>query len=175
MLVIVSDFHFSDGTAVPANWNVNSRAIELLLREIYRQAVRKEVKELYLVLLGDMFDTLRSELWLEATLADRPWGDPRAIEVGFELSPAARLIARQITQRIIDQNRVALDLLAGRAAASGSATDPELLPPPGIPVHRVFIPGNHDRLYLCDPEVRRLTREALGLMDETAAAADGIF
>ena len=63
MLVIVSDFHFSDGTAVPANWNVNPRGIELLLRDVYRQATRKGVKELYLVLLGDIFDTLRSEVW----------------------------------------------------------------------------------------------------------------
>ena len=175
MLVIVSDFHFSDGTAVPANWNVNSRAIELLLRDVYRQAVRKEIKELYLVLLGDMFDTLRSELWLDAPLGDRPWGDARAVEVGYELSLATRLLARQITQRIIDQNRVALDLLAGRAAAPGGEVDPELVPPPGLAVHRVFIPGNHDRLYLCDPEVRRLTRAALTLMDEDAAAAAGIF
>ena len=174
MLVIVSDFHFSDGTAVPANWNVNARAIELLLRDVYRQAARKQVKELYLVLLGDMFDTLRSEVWLDAPLADRPWGNPRALEVGYELAPATRLLARQITQRIIEQNRAALDLLAGRSDP-GVATDPELLPPSGIPVHRVFIPGNHDRLYLCDPEVRRLTREALNLMDEDAAAADGIF
>jgi hypothetical protein len=44
-------------------------------------------------------------------------------------------------------------------------------------VHRVFIPGNHDRLYLCDPQVLKLTREALGSIDETsaAAAAQGIF
>ena len=175
MLVIVSDFHFSDGTAVPANWNVNPRAIELLLRDVYRQATRKKVKELYLVLLGDMFDTLRSEAWLEAPLADRPWGDPRSLGDGYELSAATRILARQITQQIIAQNRAALDLLAGRAAATGDALDPELVPPADIPVHRVFIPGNHDRLYLCDPEVRRLTREALNLMDETAAASDGIF
>lgn len=179
MLVIVSDFHFSDGTAVPANWNVNPRGIELLLRDVYRQAARKGAKELYLVLLGDIFDTLRSETWLEAPMSERPWGDPRALDDGHLMPGAARRHARTITQNIITQNRAALDLLAGRspAASADYEPDPTLLPPPGLTVHRVFIPGNHDRLYLCDPEVRRLTREALGTLDETAAAAAaaGIF
>ncbi len=175
MLVIVSDFHFSDGTAVPANWNVNPRGIELLLRDVYRQAARKGVRELYLVLLGDIFDTLRSEAWLEVPLPERPWGDPRALDDGYVMPSAARRHARKITQNIIVQNRAALELLAGRspAATADYEPDPNLAPPPGIPVHRVFIPGNHDRLYLCDPEVRRLTQQALGITDEPAAA--GIF
>ena len=179
MVVIVSDFHFSDGTAVPANWNVNPRGIELLLRDVYRQADRKGVKELYLVMLGDMFDTLRSEVWLQVPLGERPWGDPRSLHDGYELPQATRRHARGITHSIIAQNRAALDLLAGRVPAPTSdyAPDPDLAPPAGLPVHRVFIPGNHDRLYLCDPQVRQLTREALGSIDETsaAAAAQGIF
>jgi hypothetical protein len=175
MLVIVSDFHFSDGTAVPANWNVNPRGIELLLRDVYRQATRKRVKELYLVLLGDMFDTLRSEAWLDVPLHERPWGDPRAMEAGFSMPEAARQHARQITRRIIAQNQAALDLLAGRPGSQSGERDGELVPPPGLSVRRVFIPGNHDRLYLCDSEVRRLTREALGSLDETAASAEGIY
>ena len=77
--------------------------------------------------------------------------------------------------RIGLDHRAALELLAGRspAATADYEPDPNLAPPPGIPVHRVFIPGNHDRLYLCDPEVRRLTQQALGITDEPAAA--GIF
>ena len=117
MLVIVSDFHFSDGTAVPAYWNVNPRGIELLLRDVYRQAARKGVNELYLVLLGDMFDTLRSEQWLEVPLAERPWGDPRALDDSYLLPAAFAPEERALVDETLDQLGLPQDPGFYRAAA----------------------------------------------------------
>lgn len=171
MLAIVSDFHLSDGTAVPAGWNVNERAVELLLGEIYEQARKRQVRQLDLVFLGDMLDPIRSEVWLEVPLAERPWADASALDGDAPLSPAATLHARAITQRIIDANRAALEVLSGarESGVSGSS----LRPP--CPVRRIFIPGNHDRLYLLDDGIRAMTRRALGTVDERLLGGEGIF
>src|SRR5262245_21930883 len=80
MLVIVSDLHFCDGTAVPAEWNVNERAMRLLMRNIYALARRKGIRDLDLVLLGDVFDVLRSEYWMTVPLAERMWADAQALD-----------------------------------------------------------------------------------------------
>lgn len=174
MLVVVSDFHFCDGTAVPPLWNVNERAVELLLTDVYLQAEKKKAKQLYLIFLGDMFDLIRTEEWLKVSETERPWSRAAALSAGHKLSAATLSHARRITRATIDCNRKALDLLSGRSTESVCEENASIAPPPGLEVHRIFIPGNHDRLYLVDPEIRKLMRQALGTQEDLRKVVPGI-
>jgi UDP-2,3-diacylglucosamine pyrophosphatase LpxH len=176
MLVIISDIHLCDGSAFPVH--VDPRAFRLLLSEIYElaRASRRGARSWHvdLVLLGDVFDLLRTERWFvdrqgrEVPPSARPWGDPTCLTAA---QPAAETLhhARAITDEIIEKNAAALAVLRGEA--EGCA------PPEGVTVRRIFIPGNHDRLYLHDEEIRRKVLGALGAIDGrcAGAAADGVF
>ena len=67
MLVFASDVHLTDGTSgttiVPRAFDKLCRSIEDIVRE---SAKSKEsmIKKVEFVLLGDIFDVIRSSLWL---------------------------------------------------------------------------------------------------------------
>jgi UDP-2,3-diacylglucosamine pyrophosphatase LpxH len=72
MLAIVSDLHLTDETT--AN-NVHPRALALLGREIKQAAKDKKANEVHVVLLGDVFDLVRTDYWLRNVPPEaRPWG-----------------------------------------------------------------------------------------------------
>lgn len=176
MLVIISDIHLCDGSAFPVH--IDPRAFRLLLSEIYElaQSSRRGARSWHvdLVLLGDIFDLLRTERWFvdrqgrDVPLSLRPWGDPTCLSAA---PPSAETLrqARAITDEIIERNAEALAVLRGEG--EGCA------PPEGVTVRRIFIPGNHDRLYLHDDEIRQRVLQALGAIDgrSEGAAAAGIF
>jgi UDP-2,3-diacylglucosamine pyrophosphatase LpxH len=84
MLVILSDVHLTDGSS---GTTINPEAFQKfgkILLDILGDTPRGErIKEIELVLLGDIFDVIRSNLWLcreNHPLENpiRPWSDPRA-------------------------------------------------------------------------------------------------
>jgi UDP-2,3-diacylglucosamine pyrophosphatase LpxH len=165
MLAFISDLHFSDGTAIAGN--VAPEAFELALDEIYELAAqvartRDEPTNVDVVLLGDIFDLLRTERWFEdrngnaVPLAERPWATPAALN-GATQNPRALVHARAMVDEIVEKNADAL-------AALRSETVP---PPEGVTVRRIYVPGNHDRLYLHDEGIRARMRAALGAVDGT--------
>jgi UDP-2,3-diacylglucosamine pyrophosphatase LpxH len=172
MLVILSDLHFCDETAMERN--VHADDFRIMMNEIYDLAreylVRDERRrQLDIVLLGDIFDLLRTERWFRdrqgqpVPLSVRPWAGAEVLDRP-EHRPETLAHARAIAREIIAQNDEVLRLLRGEG----------LTPPPDCQVRRIYVPGNHDRLYLHDAELRRLLREALGSVDETALAHEGI-
>ncbi|HZS36076.1 MAG TPA: hypothetical protein VFF06_04585 [Polyangia bacterium] len=168
MLVIVSDLHLCDGTAYPQN--VTAASFGLLQSDIYSLAKRYNAKNLDLVFLGDVFDLLRTERWFEddagkpVAMGERPWGYDGAID-GKRPPDATLARARAILDGIVARN---LDVLA---ALRGEATGLEA----PCPVRRIYLPGNHDRLYLFDDQLRARVQTALGATDERSLAAEGIF
>ncbi|MFS8065516.1 MAG: hypothetical protein ACMG6S_04005 [Byssovorax sp.] len=169
----MSDIHFSDATAQIGN--VATPAFSTVLREIYGRAERlvrlqKKPVHLDIVLLGDIFDHLRTERWFEdasgapVPLSERPWATPAALEAG-PISPLVAARARAILAEAILECKDSLETLRGERR----------LPPEGVEVRRVYIPGNHDRLYLHDAEVRRQILGALGAVDGAGLSAEGIF
>lgn len=173
MLAIISDLHFCDGTATEKN--VNPRAFELALGEIYALAAkaarqRDRPTQLDLVLLGDVIDLLRTERWFEdrdgvpVPLSERPWGSVKALD-RVVASPAVIARASLILDEILTENAAALEMLRGESAP----------PPAGVEVRRLYFPGNHDRLYLHDATIAARIRAALGAVDTAGLEAEGIF
>ena len=175
MLVILSDLHLCDHTAMERN--ATPEDLRAVIEEIYALA-RTELKnpdeprQLDIVLLGDVFDLLRTERWLvnrdgtEVPLSERPWAN--GCDLDDPTPPEAALIrARAIAQDIAEQNADFLSLLRGEGLQGSLPADCQ--------VRRIYISGNHDRLYLHDPHIRNIIRKALGAADEYSLSAEGIF
>ena len=82
MLVFISDLHFVDGSAEEQNFSY--RALEYFFDDLAAIATKpsNNIKEIKLVLLGDIFDLLRTENWFGYPADERPWGtNEQAIEV----------------------------------------------------------------------------------------------
>jgi hypothetical protein len=97
-------------------------------------------------------------------LEERPWGTTAALEAG-PIAPAVAARARGILDEAIAANTESLATLRGE----------KRLPPEGVIVRRIYIPGNHDRLYLHDDGIRARILGALGAVDGTGLAAEGIY
>lgn len=171
MLAFISDLHFSDGTAIAGN--VTKEAFTLALRELYELAAqvaraRDRPTRLDLVLMGDIFDLLRTERWFEdregnpVPLAERPWATAEALVTGG-VDPRVAARGRAMVDEIVDLNAEALAMLRGECAP----------PPEGVIVRRIYMPGNHDRLYLLDAGIRARILSALGAVDGTEMGEEG--
>lgn len=171
MIAFISDLHFSDGTAIAGN--VTPEAFSLACRELHELAAevaraRNRPTRLDLVLMGDIFDLLRTERWFEdragdpVPLAERPWGTPEALVTGgVDARVAAR--GRAMVDEIVEMNADALAMLRGEGER----------PPEGVEVRRIYIPGNHDRLYLLDEGIRARILGALGAVDGPSVGEEG--
>ncbi len=152
MLVVISDLHLTDGAAggalSPGAFSLfTQRLKELAFFASWRSdGAYRPVERIDLVLLGDIFDLLRSIHW-RVKPAIRPWGDPHAAEMIEQIA--------QITNGILVHNQRALSSL--RALATGGAI---ALPPSSqagrraaqaeeqpIPVRIHYMVGNHDWFY----------------------------
>jgi UDP-2,3-diacylglucosamine pyrophosphatase LpxH len=159
MLAIISDLHFCDGTAYPQN--VNAGSFALLYSDLYTLAKRRRAKNLDIVFLGDVVDLLRTERWFAVPIGERPWGEPAALD-GATPPDATLAHGRRILGGLLEANRDVLAALRSDAEAP-------------CKVRRIYLPGNHDRLYLFDAQVRGMVRDALGAVDETQLADEGIY
>jgi len=149
MLVIISDLHFVDGTAGEHNVPVDAFTIFFEnLKGATERLVKKnrDVKEIKIVFLGDIFDLLRTEEWFEPLPEDeRPWGTK---EVKIKQH------ANDIFDKIINKNKAVFVLLSGNLSKEfGFHVEPE----------RIYIPGNHDRLCNKYPNLRKKVCKNLGI------------
>ncbi|MDD5007100.1 MAG: metallophosphoesterase [Syntrophorhabdaceae bacterium] len=148
MLVFVSDLHFVDETA--GKHNIATEAFRIFFQDIAGNVERykknnREIQEIKIVFLGDIFDLLRTEMWFGYPVDERPWGTNESkIEAHAET----------IFDAIISKNRETFDLLKKDLKKEfGFPFEPE----------RIYIPGNHDRLCNKYPKLRDKIREALGI------------
>jgi UDP-2,3-diacylglucosamine pyrophosphatase LpxH len=168
MLAIISDLHFCDGSATDKN--VAAKAFSMALDDICALARSAATKDrpahVDLVMLGDVFDLLRTERWFEdgdgkpVPLAERPWGSAEALDPGHRLPEPVLLRARAILEAVIEKNEDALAILRQE--------------PEGVTVRRILLPGNHDRLALHDERLYARMREALDAADERTLVAEGV-
>jgi len=148
MLVFISDLHFVDGTA--GEHNVPTEAFEIFLEDIAGTAKwltqdGRDIEEVKLVFLGDIFDLLRTEMWFDYPENERPWGsDDKKIEAN----------ANTIFDAIVTKNQATFALLSGQLGGRfGLPIEPE----------RVYVPGNHDRLCNRYKSLRAKVRSNLGI------------
>ena len=88
MLVVISDLHLTDGTT---SENVAPQAFDILKQEIVDNVRRAKAQEVQVLLLGDIFDIVRTEWWFDPAHVQpnmRPWYniDPHT---GLNTDPAA--------------------------------------------------------------------------------------
>lgn len=119
MITLISDLHLSDSTA---RSTINVPRLLQHLSRAFAYASEKKVEKLTLVLLGDIFEVLKSEVWLERSL--RPWE---------ACAPAHDEAVAEIIRRIIGANEEFFVGLQEMQSAYGSR------------LRMVYVPGNHDR------------------------------
>jgi UDP-2,3-diacylglucosamine pyrophosphatase LpxH len=141
MLVILSDIHLTDGTS---GTTIVPRAFQKfgsILSDIVGDPRQAQIKEIQIVLLGDIFDVIRSSLWLRKenqhlTHPIRPWSNPGDQDTG---GWDVRTYAETIVQAIIHHpdNIEAMNYL--RQCQSAWADR-------GVKVDFTYLMGNHDWL-----------------------------
>jgi UDP-2,3-diacylglucosamine pyrophosphatase LpxH len=169
MLVVISDLHLNDDSAAPEN--IHPGAFAIWIKDVIALARQNKARELIFVYLGDMVDLLRTEYWFypapgvplgaqgreDFPLAHRPWGMHDINQHPDQLSEACRARALAILERISIQASEQLAYLRGDTAGIQ-----EELAALGIPIQRLYLPGNHDRLFWVDAAVRQEILGALG-------------
>ncbi|MEI7636203.1 MAG: hypothetical protein WCJ37_02780 [Syntrophus sp. (in: bacteria)] len=150
MLVFLSDVHLTDGSS--------GETIKATAFRIFAENLRKladsvsPLEEIRLVLLGDIFDIIRSAVWVDDTVSVRPW-DPAG--------PVQEDVVAKILQGIITNNRESLAEL--RALGTYAQTR-------NVPFEITYIIGNHDWLINRYSRCINMVQAALG-MDPGAAVA----
>ncbi len=177
MLVIASDIHLGDGTCgksiSPSAFHLFAdRLQELAFNASWRtNGTYEPIKEIDVLLMGDILDPLHSARWLESSLSDphyvRPWTDSTRPEYATTL--------QNITVAILQNNAESVGLLK-KLASEGFALPqnaernypvdtPGNLAPVKVNFH--YMVGNHDWYYhLPGPafdQVRQGIVETLGL------------
>lgn len=150
MLVFISDLHFVDGSA--GEHNLSHRAFEYFFEDVEGIAKKttNKIKEIKIVLLGDIFDLLRTEAWFDYPVDERPWGTNE---------PAIEVHARTLFDAITDhpENRQTFRLfrqgMADLQVNCSLATAPRLF----------YLPGNHDRLVNRYSGLRQKVCDCLGI------------
>lgn len=142
MLVFMSDLHFTDGTG--GQHNPPAKVFKLVFSNLGRIAARAKAKEIKIVLLGDIFDLLRTQKWLDVPAAERPWGTDATAVPGR---------AEAILDAIVTTNAEAL-------AVFNSDLEEEFAFP--MRPEFTYVIGNHDRLLAVYPQLRDAACGALG-------------
>jgi UDP-2,3-diacylglucosamine pyrophosphatase LpxH len=159
MLVFISDLHFVDGTA--GEHNLPTRAFEYFFEDLVSIAGKEsnKIKEIKIVLLGDIFDLLRTEKWFPFDENQRPWGDDEG-----EIEKHAQEILKDIlthaensqTFQAIKDGVKNLKDRCQKFPQCKLESDPRLF----------YIPGNHDRLVNKYSSLRVKVCECLGIPKE---------
>lgn len=136
MLIAISDLHLTDGTTAA---NPHETAIELLLRELETSIAAKGPTELRFLLLGDIYDLLRTDYWHSRLVPadERPWGG-KALDQATGMNPFAGVETQfqDILGRILAQP-------GSQALADGIQ---RLAERSGLPTTVHYVRGNHDRV-----------------------------
>ncbi len=144
MLVFLSDVHLTDGSS--------GETIKPTAFRIFAENLRKladsvsPLEEIRLVLLGDVFDVIRSTVWIDKGVSVRPWD---------KAGPVQEAVVVRILGKIIDDNRPALEeLRALKAYAAGK----------NVPFEITYVMGNHDWLINRYSRCLEMVQEALGIV-----------
>lgn len=143
MLVFLSDVHLTDGSS---GQTIKPTAFRIFVENIQKLASslpEGQPKELRLVLLGDIFDVIRSTRWLKSEV--RPWD---------ENSPEQEALVRGVLDGIITNNQGCLDQLQDLRTWAKTQ---------GIDYQLQYVIGNHDWLINRYPTCLSMVGKVLGI------------
>src|SRR4029078_3070700 len=104
MLVALSDLHLTDGTTAS---DISPDAFQILEREILAAASDRDAREIHLLLIGDIFDLVRTDYWhrreLDGSLpvANPPWNGTLSPATGMNPAPDVELQFQASLQGIL--------------------------------------------------------------------------
>lgn len=152
MIIVMSDLHFADSSFLSIgeqhfNHNLPPEVYRAFFNEIGEFIRHDNIKDIDLVLAGDIFEITRSALWLKDSL--RPYAHNDQVTEGSALE--ARI--SEIMDAIATDQRVSATLDLFRNLSTQLRR----------PVRIHYIPGNHDRLLNASQRVRNRTRSFLGI------------
>jgi UDP-2,3-diacylglucosamine pyrophosphatase LpxH len=168
MIIVISDLHLqhtaADGFAYQGEQgemrecgvlrNIAPEALTLLKDEILNYRRKFQTRMVRLVLNGDIFEILRTPVWLEQNL--RPYHE--------DLPPIAlRDVVLNILGKIEEDNRDFLAALRQFFVHKRDERNQPIAEFADMTIELVYLPGNHDRLVNAWPETRRKVREMLGM------------
>lgn len=168
MLIVISDLHLQhtssdvfryqdekgEARECGVHRNISPEALTLLKDEIVRYRGKFQNKDVKLVLNGDIFEILRTPIWLEQDL--RPYHEGLPPE---NLRP----IVLKILDHIAADNQEFLDALKQHFVRKIDENGEPIAAFDGLTIEIVYLPGNHDRLLNAWPETRRKVRDLLGM------------
>ncbi len=159
MLVFLSDIHLTDGSSGETIHSGAFKKFTLYLTEMAETAKAKEVE---IVLLGDVFDVIRSDHWLRSEI--RPWSDANDKD-GNEQT------LQDYTTKIVSDICGQKD---NEASIGHLKKFKEDMAQKGVGVDLTYIIGNHDWLINRYPETRERIADFLG-MDDPPRLRDARF
>lgn len=169
MLCVISDLHLTDGTSGETITADAFRLFAECLKDSIRDAcLRKDgtyqpIKRCDLLLLGDIFDVIRSDKWLSYPPNIRPWGN---ID---DIAPVIKSITEGIIKRNSDSLKHIKDLTNGKGEVR--ITDPSGSFTADIPLYIHYMVGNHDWFYHINSStyepIRKMVVDAWGLSNKS--------
>jgi UDP-2,3-diacylglucosamine pyrophosphatase LpxH len=156
MLVFISDLHFVDGTA--GEHNLSPQAFEYFFEDLVSIAGKpsNKIKEIKIVLLGDIFDLLRTERWFPFDENQRPWGNDEGEIEKHAQEILNDLLTHGDNPQAFQTIRDGVKNLKDRCEEFHQCqleSDPRLF----------YIPGNHDRLVNKYSSLRAEVCKCLGI------------
>ncbi len=162
MLVIFSDVHLTDGTS---GTTIVPRAFKKfgnILNDIIGDPKEAKIKEIHIVLLGDIFDVIRFRRWLRDenksdTHPIRPWSDPGETD-GAQKPWNVEEYTRNIVKGIIEHsNNQEIKAYLEESQKEWAAK--------GVKVDFTYLMGNHDWLINRYDHTRSDIAKFIGLPD----------
>lgn len=158
MLVFLSDIHLTDGSS---GMEIDPRAFQKfcsLLDIIIGKPSETKINNVEIVLLGDIFDVIRSDLWLRpennnSTNPIRPWSSPGDKDsADWDLQTYAEEIVRKIINN--PRNQEAIRYIKDFEAHCAGQ---------GVTLLVSYLIGNHDWLINRYPSTRQAIADFLGM------------
>lgn len=148
MLVFISDIHLTDGTSGETIKSGAFNKFALYLEDMVDTAKAKEIE---IVLLGDIFDIIRSDYWLNSNI--RPWSNSDQKDGSGK---GIKDYTTEIVKRICDnpENAKSVEYLKKFKEAMNKK---------GREVKFTYVVGNHDWLINRYPETRKQIAEFIGM------------
>lgn len=159
MIVFISDIHLTDGTS---GETINAGAFEKFAMYVRDMAKKAEAKNLEIVLLGDIFDVIRSDYWLKGNI--RPWSKESDGFQGKGLKDYAEEIVKRICSN--PENKKSIGHL--------NTLKENMIGEDKIPVSFTYLIGNHDWLINRYSTTRGMIAQFIGMDNPAQYRGDTI-
>ncbi len=148
MLLFISDIHLTDGTS---GETIKSGAFKKFVLTLEDMADAAGAKEIKMVLLGDIFDVIRSNYWLRSDI--RPWANAKKRDGrGKGLQDYAKEIVKRICNNPTNKESIR-NIEEFKERMEGK----------GVDVNFTYVVGNHDWLINRYAETRVKIARFLGM------------